>query len=505
MVMAASAASPLPLLTLLLLLPLVGAMALWLVPNPQHSRWAALVTAAVELGLGVAVLLRFDASDPGFQLVERAHWIPTLNVHYLVGVDGISVLFLPLAALIFAAAIVASWTSVRTLPRLYYALLLLLEGSTLGIFMALDTMLFFLFWELTLIPLYFLISLWGIGPNRRYAAASYTLFMLAGGVPLLFGFIVLAYHQGEASGIGIPAGLVFDYVELLRTPLAPAWQEVVFFLLLLGFAVKVPLFPFHTWLPVVAKEGPAAVAALLTGLKLGAYGIIRFLVPLTPLAVQRYHWLLAGLGVVGVLYGALGALGQTNLRRMLAFSSMSHVGLVILGVAAFNIQGIQGAVFQLLNFTVVAGGLFLLAGSLHHRIGSTDVISLGGVARTMPMLAAFFLLFGFASMGVPGTNGFPAEHLILIGTLQRHLGAGMAALFGVVLTAGYFLSSYRRSFLGPVRSTAVADAVDLRPRELALAVLLALVLLAAGFWPQGVLDVTQAASGAWVERLGGAL
>ena len=436
-------------------------------------------------------------------MLFRSHhaWIPTLHIEYLVGIDGISVLFLPFTVLLFIAALLASWSSVRTLPRLYYTLLLILESATLGIFCALDTMLFFMFWELTLIPTFFLISLWGIGPHRRYAAVKYTLMMLAGGVPLLFGFLLLAFNHASLSGAGVPAGLVFDYPTLLNETLPSELQVAVFFLLLLGFAVKAPVFPLHTWLPTVAMEGPAAIAAIMTGLKLGAYGLIRFTVPLAPDAAQNFHWLLAGLGVVGILYGALAALSQTNLRRMLAFSSLSHVGLVLLGIASFNLQGIQGALYQLLNFTIVAGGIFLLAGFLHHRVGSTDLLSLGGVAHSMPLLAAFFFLFGLAGMGVPGTNGFPAEFLLILSALKTHTGAGLAALAGVILGAAYFLGIYRRAFLGPVHSAVIADAVDLRVRELVVVSLMAVLILVGGIYPNGVLELTRAASEDWVGHL----
>jgi NADH-quinone oxidoreductase subunit M len=341
-----------------------------------------------------------------------------------------------------------------------------------------------------------------VGAHRRYAATKYTLFMLAGGVPLLFGFLLLAFNHAESSGAGIPAGLSFDYLVLLDTPLPAGMEVTVFFLLLLGFAVKTPLFPLHTWLPTIAMEGPAAIAALLTGLKLGAYGLIRFVVPLAPNAAQDFHWLLAGLGVFGILYGALAAMSQTNLRRMLAYSSISHVGLVVLGIASFNLQGIQGALFQLLNFTVVAGGLFLITGYLHHRTGSTDLIGLGGVARTMPLLAAFFFLFGLASMGIPGTSGFPAELLILLSALQTHTGAGLAALAGVVLGAAYFMGMYRKAFLGPVNNVVVAECFDLRRREILVLAVFAALILVAGFYPAVVLDLTRVASEGWVGQLG---
>ncbi|RLJ16228.1 NADH-quinone oxidoreductase subunit M [bacterium endosymbiont of Escarpia laminata] len=487
-----------PLISLLILSLPIGAALIWLIPGSERSRWVVLATALVDLVLATLILLGFDATQSGFQFVETASWIPSLNVHYKVGVDGVSVLFLPLTVLLFLGVILSSWTSVRTLPRLYYTLLLLLESATLGIFVSLDTILFFLFWELTLIPLYFLISFWGTGANRRYAAVKYTLFMLAGGVPLLFGFMLLAFNHAEIAGATFPGGLVFDMETLLSQPLPAEMQTIIFLLLLAGFAFKTPIFPFHTWLPVVAMEGPIAVAALMTGLKLGAYGIIRFVVPMAPAAAQDFHWLLAGLGVIGILYGAMMAIAQTNLRRMLAYSSISHVGLVILGVASLNIQGIQGALFHLLNFTIVAGGLFILTGFLHHRTGSTDIISLGGVAQRMPLLTAFFFLFGLASMGVPGTNGFPAEFLVLVSALETHTGAGLAALFGVVLSAGYFLSIYRRAFLGPITSPVVDEALDLRHRELLVVSAMGLLILTAGLYPNAVLDLTRVASEQWV-------
>jgi NADH-quinone oxidoreductase subunit M len=490
-----------PLLSLMIITLPIGAALIWLVPNPAAARWIALLTALLDLAFSLLIVGRFDHTSGDFQFVEQHAWIPSLNIEYLIGVDGMSVLFLPLTVLLFIAVILASWTSVRSLPRLYYTLLLILESATLGIFCALDTILFFLFWELTLVPTFFLISLWGIGPHRRYAAVKYTLMMLTGGVPLLFGFLLLAFNHAGTAADAMPGTLVFSYPELLASPLPAELQAGVFFLLLLGFAVKAPVFPLHTWLPTVAMEGPASIAAIMTGLKLGVYGLIRFTVPLAPAAAQEFHWLLAGLGVVGVLYGAFMALSQTNLRRMLAFSSISHVGLVLLGISAFTLQGIQGALFQLLNFTIVAGGIFLLAGFLHHRVGSTDIVSLGGVAQRMPLLTAGFFLFGLAGMGIPGTSGFPAEFLLILSALDTHTGAGLAALAGVVLGAAYFLGMFRRAFLGPMHNTAVIDAVDLRRRELAVMLVLGALILAGGLYPNGVLDLTRPTSESWVENL----
>ncbi len=486
------------ILSLLILTPAIGAFLIWLSPNQATTRVLALLTNLVVLGLSLIILASFDNSVSGFQFMEKMTWIPTLNIHYFIGIDGLSILFLPLTALLFTCVFIASWKSVHSMHQLYFCLMLILESATLGIFASLDTMLFFLFWELTLIPIYFLISLWGVGPNRRYAAVKYTLFMLAGGIPVLFGFMILAFNH---AGTDIPGQLSFNYIELLNTDTPIEVQTTVFILLLIGFGAKAPVFPFHTWLPTVAMEGPVTIAAIMTGLKLGAYGFIRFMVPLTPQASLDYHWLLAGLGVTGIIYGAIVAMNQTNLRSMLAYSSISHVGLVVLGIASFNIQGIQGALFQLLNFSIITGGIFLLTGFLHHRIGSTDSISLGGVAKSMPLLAAFFFLFGLASMGVPGTNGFIAEHLILLSSLQTHTGAGLAALAGIVISASYFLTIYRQIFLGPVQRDIVNDSIDLQPRELGIILVLAALILFTGFFPNNVLDITRSAAELWVQKL----
>jgi len=319
-------------------------------------------------------------------------------------------------------------------------------------------------------------------------------------VPLLFAFVLLAFNHAQLVG-GIPAGLSFDYLVWLQTPLQKEMQTLVFLLLLLGFAVKIPIVPLHTWLPVVAMQDPAAVVAIMLGLKLGAYGLLRFVIPLAPQAAQDYAWLLTTLGSIGVLYGAITAMAQTNLRRMLAFSSISHVGLVVLGIASLTEQGLQGAVFQLLNFTLIAGGLFLLTGLLYQRIGSTDVISLGGAGKTMPILTSFYLLFGLAAMGIPGTSGFPAEFLILYAVITTHTGAGLAALVVVIIGAAYFLVLYRKAFFGAVTNPDIAQAQDLQRRELIFIGFFALLILVAGLYPAGVLQVMEVSVQEWVGRL----
>ena len=495
----------LPLLSLLIGLPCVAASLLWLLP-PRHARSLAVAAAVMELLLACVVVGSIHPEQPGFQRLEQAVWIPTVHVQYLLGVDGLSALFLPLSALLFLGILLSAGRQ-HLLPRLYFALLLLLEGISIGIYCALDTLLFFLFWELTLIPLYFLITVWGIGPQRRFAANQYTLWMLTGGVALLFGFLLLAMGhadlQVESGGAMLPAALVFDLPTLLATPLSVDRQWPIFLLLLIGFAVKTPVIFLHTWLPTLAMEGPVAVLAVMTGLKLGGYGLLRFALPLAPQVAQACYWLLAGLGVVGIVYGGLAALAQTNLRRLLAFSSIHHVGLVLLGFSTFTLQGVQGAVLQLLNFTMVAGGLFLITGFIRQRTVSTELVHLGGLVRSMPFASTFLLFFGLAGMGLPLTSGFPAEQLLLLGVFSTYKGAALLAMGGQILGAGYFLHYYRRAFLGPVTHRVVAEAEDLRPRERWVVLLFALPLLLSGIYPRWVLHFIQAPTTAWLAHFSG--
>lgn len=490
-----------PLLTLIILLPLLGAVAVGATSNAKQAKVIALGIASFELLLTLFALLFFDSANAEFQLVEQYTWIPLLNIEYLVGVDGISILFLPMSALLTVVAMLACWNSTQYNPRFHFALLLALEGITVGVFCALDMMLFFLFWELTLPPFFFLIGLWGIGSQRRSAAMKYTLFMIFGGVPLLLAIIILASNHALYVGGSIPHNLSFSLPVLLETPLQDYLQTIVFLLLLFGFSVKAPLVPFHTWLPTAAMEGPTHIVALLMGLKLGVYGILRFVLPLAPVAAVELAWVLAILGAVTLIYGALIALQQTNLRRLLAYASISHVGLVVIGIASLNMYGIQGAVFQMLNFTIIASALILIAGFIQHRLGSTEIIHLGGLAKVMPKLTCFYFIFVLASIGVPGTSGFPAELLMIVGALTAHTGLGVAALAGAVLGAAYMLSYTRRAFLGPIKHNDVLQTQDLQKRELLLLCVPAFLVLVFGFFPDMILSVNEAASQAWLSRI----
>src|SRR5574343_1880588 len=367
----------LPLLSLLIFLPLLAAGVVWLLPA-HLARQVSALSMVVSLTLGVAALVAYDPAGARFQLLGRGVCIASLNVFYRVGIDGVAVLFLPATALLFLGSLVACWNVVPEVARLHYALLLLLEAATLGIFSALVPVLFFVFWEATLVPLYFLLGRWGVTAGAAAAATRYFLIMLAGGIPLLLAFVILAASQAVPS---------FDLTALLAVSLPRSTQTAVFLRCLLGFGVKVPLVPLHTWLPQFALAAPGSLTALLVGLKLGAFGLIRFAIPLAPDVAVELHWLLAALGTLAILYGAVGMLAQSNLRVALAYASICHVGLAVLGLASFTAQGAQGAISLLLSFSVATGGAFVLLEFLRQRTGSTDIHALGRPAKTMPMLA----------------------------------------------------------------------------------------------------------------------
>jgi len=475
----------LPLLTLLVLLPLASALLLCLLPA-RCARFVAAAAMALVLLLATLVLLSFDPGGPRFQFADHWSWVAGLGIHWSLAVDGLSVLFLPAAALLFLGALAVSWHSAADAPRFFHGLLLALQSATLGIFCAVDLILFFAFWELSLIPVYFLLSRRGVTADAPRVAARYVLIMLAGGFPLLLAFIMLGSQAGS-----------FELSVLLEQPLDLDGQRIVLLLMLFAFALKVPLVPLHTWLPQLALAAPGTLTALLLGLKVGAFALIRLAIPLAPDAAQEWHWLLAGLGTVTLLYGAVGILAHSNLRVGLAYASICHVGLATLGLASLSAQGVQGAVSLLLSFSVATGGALLLLECLRQRTGSTDVRSLGGVAKTMPLLAGGVLICGLAGVGMPGTSSFPGEFLLILAALDRYTGAGMAALFGLAIAAGAFLALYRKAFYGPAIRPAVLDAADLDRREWLVLVVLIVIIVGIGIYPAPWLDIVRPAAEAW--------
>ncbi|MDD2725229.1 MAG: NADH-quinone oxidoreductase subunit M [Methylovulum sp.] len=489
-----------PILSLMILLPIAGAVAIGFCANIKLVKTIAVAAASLGLAASLWLVYSFNPDDGGLQFIEHHAWIPSLHVEYLLGVDGISVLFLPLTAILTLMSIVASWRS-PTHSRLYFSLLLCLEAASLGVFSALDMVLFFCFWQLTLPPLFFLTGVWGLPALRRNAASKAILVSIFGSLPLLFAIIILAVNHAMQINGHLPLDLSFSFPVLLETQLPDHLQGIVFVLLLIGFATKAPLVPLHTWLPQVAMAGPAPVTALLIGLKLGIYGILRYAMTLTPSAAVEYDWLLGIIGAITLIYGALLSLQQSNLRRLLAFASVSHAGLVIIGIASLNMQGIQGAILQLLNFTLIMAVLMLVAGFIQHRLGSTDLHHLGGLAQAMPKLTGFYFLFMLASIGIPGGNVFPAELLLVLGALQAHPSLGITALTGAVLSTACLLAFSRRAFLGASTRANRCANQDLRPRELILLCLPLLLMLFGGLFPNCLLGINQKAAEVWLTRL----
>ena len=475
-----------PILSALLFLPVAFVVALRFLRDEARAYRLALAGALLELLLACIVALQFAQGVDDIQFAERLGPLPFVGVSYQLGVDGISVLFLPITALLTVLVVAYAEYTAAADARRYLMATLALEAALMGAFVSLDLVLFWFFFVLELVPSYFLITRFGTGPLRRRAAREYVGFMLTGSALMLVGILLLGINFDRERG----AGLSFDYLDLLSVPVPSELQTIVFFLLFFGFAVKAPVFPFHTWLPKVLEHGPiVGMSVFLVGIKLGTYAFLRFVIPLVPEAARDWAWLMATLGAIGIFYGALIALVQTNLRRLLAFASLSHMGAVMLGIFALNFHGFQGGLLQMINLGIAGAGLFFVAGFLHTRLGPPDLRSMGGLVYSMPLLSTIFLVIALAAVGLPGTGGFNGEHLILIGAYEVGWLMALAAGAGTFLTAAYFLLYFQRGFLGPSpepESLATSPAPpppesrlpDLRRREL----LIALALVAMIFW-----------------------
>lgn len=493
-----------PILSCILFLPVVGAIVLWFVDDEDTVRSSTLTIALVELALSVFVLLRFVPESAAMQFAERVQWIPALGISYHLAVDGISVLFVGLTAFLTVLVVVYSWDTIRHQVKLYMMCLLALETTTMGVFLSLDLILFFVFWELMLIPSYFMIKLWGGGAERHYAALKFVIYTLLGSVFMLVGIALLDinYHQW-ASLHHSDHAYSFDFLELLTVPIPISQQILIFWLMFLGFAFKAPVFPFHTWLPDALLEGPIGMAVVLAGLKLGTYGFIRFSIPLLPDASKSdtIVTVVVVLGLCAILYGAWMALVQADFRRLLAYSSVSHLGFVVVGLFALNYQGLQGSLLTMINLGFSTAGLFFIAGFLYSRQQTTQLAAFGGMARQVPLLATFFLIIGLASIGLPGTNGFVGEFLILLGAFEAKWWVGSVAVLGVIFGAAYFLWYYERSMLGPLGSAVKSTMSDLQLREMVIAVSLSIMILWIGLYPSPFLRIMNGSVQALVDRL----
>jgi NADH-quinone oxidoreductase subunit M len=493
-----------PILSCILFLPVAGATVLWLFDEEDMVRTSALTIALVELALSVFILLRFVPESAAMQFTEHVRWIPALGISYHLAVDGISVLFVGLTAFLTVLVVIYSWDTIRHQVKLYMMCLLALETTTMGVFVSLDLILFFVFWELMLIPSYFLIKLWGGGGERHYAALKFVLYTLLGSVFMLVGIALLNinYHQW-ASLHHTDQIYSFDLLELLTVPIPVSQQLVIFWLMFLGFAFKAPVFPFHTWLPDALLEGPIGMAVVLAGLKLGTFGFMRFSLPLLPDASksETVVMVVVVLGLCAILYGAWMALAQADFRRLLAYSSVSHLGFVVVGLFALNYQGLQGSLLTMINLGFSTAGLFFIAGFLYSRQQTTQLAAFGGMAKQVPLLATFFLIIGLASIGLPGTNGFVGEFLILLGAFKAKWWFGAVAVLGVIFGAAYFLWYYERSMLGPLGAAVKGTMSDLQPRETIIAVSLSVMILWIGLYPSPFLRIMNGSVQALVDRL----
>jgi NADH-quinone oxidoreductase subunit M len=432
-------------LTLIIFIPAVVAAVILLLPDEMedYSRWLALGASLVVLVLAAALFVQFDNDQAGYQFVVRETWVDvgSFQLNYALGVDGLSMPLLALTALLTVASVLVSF-SVKERQRLYYAMLLLLATSVFGVFAALDFLLFFLFWELELAPMFLLIAIWGSG-RKEYAATKFVLYTIAGSAAMLIAILTLCFNAGT-----------FDIETLTNSEFADAVLplRVVFVLLFIGFAVKLPIVPLHTWLPDAHTNAPTAVSVMLAGvlLKMGGYGIIRMCVGMMPEQADDFAIWMAAIGAGSVLYGAFVTLRQTDVKRLIAYSSVSHMGLVLLGISALGTTGLVGATYQMVAHGVITGLLFVVIGLMYERTHTREISRLGGLARQMPLIATGMVFAGFASLGLPALAGFVAEVTVFIGAFERFEWAVLASIFGVVLSAGYVLWLLQRVVFGPV-------------------------------------------------------
>jgi NADH-quinone oxidoreductase subunit M len=487
------------ILSSIIALPLIGSIFIVLMKgdNKQLIKTLGLVFSTASFLLSVWLFLQFDGSSGSMQFVENHLWISNLDIGYRVGVDGISLLLVVLTTFLTPIALLASWESISSRLKGYVALMLLLEVGTLGVFVALDTFLFYVFWEFMLIPMYFIIGIWG-GAEKIYAATKFFLYTMAGSLLMLVAIIWLGYYASTQNGGLFTTDLMKLYQVAPGIP--TSIQSWMFLAFALSFCIKVPLFPFHTWLPDAHVQAPTAGSVILAGvlLKMGTYGLVRFCLPLFPFATITFMPYIAALAVIGIVYGALVSMIQADFKKLVAYSSVSHLGFVVLGIFALNEEGMQGSVIQMINHGLSTGALFLLVGMIYDRRHTRMIKDFGGLAKQMPVYAAFFMIVMLSSAGLPGLNGFVGEFLILLGAFKSQLlGNQLYAIIGatgVILAAVYLLWSYQRVFFGKLENPENKKLFDLSGREMAVLIPVVVFIVWIGFYPNTFLEKSAAAS-----------
>ena len=474
------------LLSLAIWTPIAFGALLLAFGSDKHAgavRWLALIGALIGFAVTLPLYEGFKLGTAAMQFVEKAVWIEGFNIHYHLGVDGISFWFVPLTAFITVIVVIASWESITERVYQYMGAFLILSGLMIGVFASLDGMLFYVFFEATLIPMYLIIGIWG-GPNKIYAAFKFFLYTLLGSLLMLVALIYL-YNQSSGS---------FDIATWHQLPLSRTAQTLLFFAFFAAFAVKVPMWPVHTWLPDVHVEAPTGGSAVLAAimLKLGAYGFLRFSLPIAPDASREWAWLMIALSLIAVIYVGLVAMVQKDMKKLVAYSSVAHMGFVTLGFFIFNGLGVSGGIVQMIAHGFVSAAMFLSIGVLYDRVHSRDIAAYGGVVNTMPKFSAYVLLFTMANCGLPGTAGFVGEWMVILGAVQANFWVGLLAATALIWGAAYSLWMFKRVYLGPVGNANVRALLDIGSREFFVMALLAIAVLYMGLYPRPFTDVMDA-------------
>ena len=475
-------------------IPFLGMFILAFVRNEEALRRIAFVSTMIVFGISLIIWSNFDFTQQGMQFVERMEWMPSFNIQYAVGIDGISILLVILTTFLGPICVLCSWTGITTRVRAFLSLILLVEAAMILVFTALDLFIFFIFWEVTMIPMYFMITLWG-GPNRIAAGLKFVVYSLTGSLLLMVGIL----------GVYIEGGSTFDLLTLTKQTYSSTAQFWLFLAFFLALAIKMPMIPFHTWLPDAHSEAPTAGSVILAGvlLKMGGYGFLRFCLPMFPEASANFAPYLLWSSVIAIIYGGYMALAQSDLKKLVAYSSISHMGFVTLGIFVFNSQGIQGAVLQMFNHGITAAALFICVGQLYERTHSRAISDYGGLHKPMPKFVGLFFLFSIAGFGLPGTCNFIGEFLVLVGTSYASLPMVLISMGGILLGAAYMLWMLQRVVLGEPSTKAAKMLSDISNWELASLVPLAIIVLYIGLYPGPFIEVMGTSVTQLIQQLAG--